>query len=43
MDDIVRPSLPERHVERIEHELCPKMRRHRPAHNLPTPGVEDDR
>jgi hypothetical protein len=34
MDHALRPALPERHLERLEHVVRPQLRRHRPAHDL---------
>src|SRR6185437_16561775 len=36
MDHTIRPSLLDSHVERLEHELRPQMRLHRPAHHAAT-------
>ncbi len=42
MNDVARPPLAPRHLERVEHEFGPKMIGHRPADNLAAPGVEHD-
>ncbi len=43
MNDVVGSSLSQGHVQRVEHEFCAQVRRHRPAHDLPAPGIEDNR
>ena len=42
MDHLGRPALADRHVQRVEDQLGPEMRRHRPADHPAAPGVEDD-
>jgi len=34
------PTLPERHVERLEHQLGAQMSLHRPADDAPTEYIE---
>jgi hypothetical protein len=41
MDDVGRPALGERHVQRIEDELGPEVRGHRPADDTTPPRIED--
>ena len=36
-------SLPERHIQRLEHQLAAQMGRHRPANDAAAPGVHNDR
>ena len=43
MNDIVWPTLPQCHVQGIEHQLCAQMIGHRPAHHPPRAHVENDR
>ena len=43
VDHAVRPSLPERHVEGIEHHLRVQGGRHRPADDPAAEGIEHDR
>ena len=43
MDDGFRLSLPERHIQRLEHQLGAQMGRHRPANDAAAPGVHNDR
>jgi hypothetical protein len=43
MDDILGPSLADRHLERIEHEFGAQMVGHGPAHNTAAPGIQHDR
>ena len=40
MDDGFRLSLPERHIQRLEHQLGAQMGRHRPANDAAAPGVQ---
>lgn len=40
VDDGCRPPLPERHVERLEHELRPQVGLHGPADHAPAPGID---
>ena len=40
IDDVPRPPLTDRHVERVEHQLGAKVVRYRPADDLPAPGVQ---
>jgi hypothetical protein len=43
MDHGLRAALCDRHVQRIEDQLGPQMRRHGPPDDLPTPRTEHDR
>src|SRR5690606_27066068 len=43
MDDVSRPAPLEGHVERLEDELGPEMRAHRPADDASAPNVEHNR
>src|SRR5512145_2166431 len=43
MHDAFRPSLPERHVERAEHELSSQVLGHAPANDSAAKGIEDHR
>ena len=42
VDDIGRLALPQRHAERVQHQLGAEMVRHRPADDLADPGIEHD-
>src|SRR6202035_4184822 len=42
MDDAVRPSLADRHFQRIQHQLGAQMIGHRPADDLAAPGIQHD-
>src|SRR5579862_2075387 len=42
VNHIDRSALRERHVERLEHELGPQVRRHRPTDDPAAPRIEDD-
>jgi hypothetical protein len=42
VDDVRRPSLGERHIERLEDELGGEVRGHGPADDAAAPRVEDD-
>ncbi len=42
MNDVARPPLANRHLERVEHKVGPEMIGHRPADDLAAPGVEHD-
>ena len=39
MDDAIGTSLPESHLQCIEHELGPQVRLHRPAHHPAAKGI----
>ena len=41
MDHVDRPSLYDRHLQRLEHELGAQVCRHRPADDLPAEDIED--
>jgi hypothetical protein len=43
VDDASRFALTDGHVHRIEHKLGLEVHSHRPAHDAPGEGVEDDR
>jgi hypothetical protein len=43
MDHLAWPALVQSHLERLEHELGAQVRRHRPAHDLAAPRVDDHR
>ena len=43
MNDRVRSPLPERHVQRLEHEFGPQMVLHRPPHDAATVDVDHHR
>ena len=43
MNDADWTALPQRHVERLEHQLGTQVIGHRTAHNPPAEGVDDDR
>jgi len=38
-----RSSIPQRHLQRIEHQLGSEVAGHAPADHPPAPGVDDDR
>jgi hypothetical protein len=42
MDHGGRPPLRHRHVQRVEDEFGPQVRRHGPADHPATPHIEDD-
>ena len=42
MDHVRRPPLSHGHVQRVEDQFSPEMRRHRPPNHAPTPRIEDD-
>ena len=43
MNDAAWTALPQRHVQRFEHQLGAQVIGHRPAHYPPAEGVDDDR
>src|SRR3989338_962291 len=43
VNDVRRSPVEEGHVEGVEHEFGSEMGFHRPAHDPPAPGVQDDR
>ena len=42
VDHAVGPTVPERHVEGIEHELCAQVVGHGPAHHAAAEGIQHD-
>ena len=42
MDDPGRPALPHGHLQRLGHQRCAQVRRHRPTHDTPAEYVEND-
>jgi hypothetical protein len=42
VDDIGRLALPQRHAERVQHQLCAEMVRHRPADDAAAERIEHD-
>ncbi len=42
VDDVLRPALPERHLQRIQNQLRTQVIGHAPAHNAPAEGIQHD-
>ena len=40
MDHVARAALPDRHFQRVHHQLGAQMSGHRPAHDFAAPGVQ---
>ena len=43
MNDAAWTALPQRHVQRFQHQLGAQVIGHRPAHYPPAEGIDDDR
>jgi len=43
MDYVFRPALPQRHVERLEHQFGAQIDLHRPTHDAPAERIEHHR
>ena len=42
VNHLAGPALPDGHVQGVEDQFGPEMRRHRPPDDPPAPGVQDD-